>query len=162
LNPMPLSAIPAASGARHVVFYDGVCNMCNSSVKLLLRLDRRGILCFAPLQGSTADALRDRGLLEPVSADAIEGNEDGFLSVLFVANEGSSAVRVYRKSQAVLQILRHIGGPWKAVSLLRVVPAVLLDPFYTFVASNRYRWFGKRPASACALPNPAEAARFLP
>ena len=42
----------------HVLFYDGVCAMCNGIVKTMIRLDREGIFHYAPLQGETAARAR--------------------------------------------------------------------------------------------------------
>ena len=156
---MPLSAIPAAPGARHIVFFDGVCNMCNRSVRLLLRLDRRRVLSFATLQSETADRLRNQRLLDPISTADDPLSEKTFRSVVLVANEGSSDPRVYRNSAAVLQILRHIGGPCKVVSWLRILPSALLDPCYAIIASHRYRWFGKK--DVCWVPTADLGDRFL-
>ena len=40
-----------------VVFFDGVCNLCNGFVDYLVRLDRKGALRFASLQGKAAHEL---------------------------------------------------------------------------------------------------------
>src|SRR5262249_57642651 len=44
----------------HLVLYDGECGVCSRIVRWLLDADRRGELRFAPLQGATAAALRQR------------------------------------------------------------------------------------------------------
>ena len=67
---------------------------------------------------------------------------------------------VHLRSRAVLNALVVIGWPWSAAGLFKVVPRVLSDAAYRFVASNRYRWFGKR--EACRLPTAEERDSFLP
>lgn len=109
-----------------------------------MRRDRRGRLLFAPLQGQTA--LEELG---PQDSDAkawslVLWDEDG----------------LHDQSEAVFRALRHVGGPWSSLSLLRVVPRSLRDLVYRFIAERRYRWFGQR--DTCRLPSPAEQARFLP
>ncbi len=127
-----------------IVFYDGVCGLCNGFVRFLLAADRRGRLRFAPLQGTTAAALRARRPFPP-STD----------SIVFSAGE-----EVSFKSAAVLGILSSLGGPWRLAALFRGVPRVFRDALYDFVAARRYRWFGRY--DACPLPDPAVRGRFLP
>ena len=67
---------------------------------------------------------------------------------------------LHRKSDAVLRILVGLGGPWRLLGLLRLVPRPLRDIAYDFIARNRYRWFGKR--DTCRMPTPEERERFLP
>jgi predicted DCC family thiol-disulfide oxidoreductase YuxK len=125
-----------------IVFFDGVCNLCNALVDFLVRHDRRRVLRFASLQGNTA-----RELLGP-------GAGENLSSVVFYQNGSIST-----ESLAVIRILSRLGGPWGLLSLLRVIPSFLRDPIYGFVARNRYRWFGKR--ETCRLPSPDERALFL-
>ena len=49
------------------IFFDGVCAMCNTFVNLALRIDRKQLFLFAPLQGTTA-----KELLPPLSDDPRE------------------------------------------------------------------------------------------
>jgi predicted DCC family thiol-disulfide oxidoreductase YuxK len=126
-----------------IVFYDGVCGMCDSFVSFVLAKDRRGLLRVAPLQGETAR----RMLGEP------EPDPAGW-SLVLVA-EG----RTYTKSDAVLETAGWMGLPWSVMRAARLVPRPLRDFVYRFVARRRYRIFGKR--EACRIPAASEAARFL-
>ena len=67
--------------------------------------------------------------------------------------------RMYDRSSAVLRAVALLGGPWRMVSALRVIPAPLRDLVYRFVAARRYRWFGRR--DTCRVPSPVERDRFL-
>jgi predicted DCC family thiol-disulfide oxidoreductase YuxK len=137
---------PGAEGAAGpIVFFDGVCNLCNGAVNALLDRDRRGRLRFAPLQGETFAALRSRRP-ELEQLDSIVVEDRGGLHV---------------KSAAVVHVLRALGGPWPALAwLVRLVPRPLRDRAYDLVAARRYRWFGRR--DACRVPTPELKARFLP
>jgi hypothetical protein len=53
----------------HMLFYDGVCAMCNGIVKCMLRIDEDHLFHFAPLQGETAELARK---LHPEFPTAIE------------------------------------------------------------------------------------------
>jgi predicted DCC family thiol-disulfide oxidoreductase YuxK len=136
-----------------LVLYDGTCGLCDRSVQLLLRLDRRGVLSYAPLQGTTAAALAAAGRLPA-------GSNTGKLdSLVFVRDAGSARETVLLRSDAVLAALAAAGRHrWLAV-LLRAVPRRLRNGAYDFVARHRYAWFGR--ADACRLPSPAVRARFL-
>jgi predicted DCC family thiol-disulfide oxidoreductase YuxK len=145
--------MPAAgsltSPSPNLVLYDGVCGLCNRLVRFLLRVDRRAVLCFAPLQGPTAARLAER-----------HGFGLDVKTMVYVRQFGLKHERAYLRSDAVLRVLGDLGGLWWLLSLLRVVPRFLRDPVYDWVATNRYRWFGKY--DSCPLPSPEQRARFLP
>ena len=106
--------------------------------------DKRGHLRFAPLQGTTYAALE----IEPKPRE---------LDTLVLLDGGALHVR----GDAVLRILRHLGGAWSLLGAIgRVVPSFLRDALYRFIARRRHAWFGKAPR--CRLPSAGESARFLP
>jgi predicted DCC family thiol-disulfide oxidoreductase YuxK len=110
----------------------------------VLKHDRRGIVQFAPLQGSTFAASPAKSLT--VQAD----------SVLLVDASG-----VHTHSNAVVQLCSHIGGLYGAIAALgRLIPRPIRDAMYRFVARNRIAWFGT--ADACQLPSASHRERFLP
>ncbi len=134
-----------------ILFFDGVCNLCNAAVRVVLRLDRRGRLKLAPLQGEAArahlaDELRDVG-------------EGGSLVLWRPAGRDYAQAQTFVRSEAVLETARQLGWPWKAALALKILPRGWRDGLYRWVARNRYRWFGR--SQACRLPTPAERARFL-
>jgi predicted DCC family thiol-disulfide oxidoreductase YuxK len=128
-------------GGHPILFFDGVCNLCNASVDFLMRHDRSRRLRFAPLQGETA-ARRVPAALEVSSVALWAGG------------------RLFRESGAALRALALMGGPWRLVLALLVIPPFLRDGAYEWIARNRYRWFGER--KACRMPTAAERDRFLP
>jgi predicted DCC family thiol-disulfide oxidoreductase YuxK len=126
-----------------IVFFDGLCGMCNRWVDVMLRLDRRGRLRFAPLQGATAQALLPAETLRAAA------------SLALLDGRG-----IALRSEAAIRALTHLGGPWRLAGGLRLVPRRARDAAYDFIAARRYRWFGRR--AACRVPTPAEQPRFLP
>lgn len=135
-----------ADGApsRAVIFFDGVCGLCNRSVDFVMRQDRRGVFHVTPLQGETAGQL-----LEPADRER--------LGSLVVWIDGQA----YRRSAGVVRILWRLGPVWKLLGgLLWLIPLPLRDLGYRVIASNRYRLFGKK--ETCRLPTEPERARFLP
>ncbi len=139
-----METAPPEAPRRPIVFFDGVCGMCNRFVDLLLKVDRRGIFLFAPLQGETA-----RSLLPPLPADPAAW------SMLYLDERG-----LHDQSDASLEVYRRLGGLWSVLALARFVPRFLRTPVYRWIARNRYNWFGRR--DACRVPTPAERERFLP
>jgi predicted DCC family thiol-disulfide oxidoreductase YuxK len=135
--------------SHNLVLYDGVCGLCNRAVKLLLAIDRRHVLCFAPLQGPTATRIAERHAFPP-----------DLKTIVYVRNFGLKRERVHLRSDAILRIMGDVGGLWSFLLVFRVVPAFLRDPVYDWVARNRYRWFGKY--DSCPLPSAEQRARFLP
>jgi predicted DCC family thiol-disulfide oxidoreductase YuxK len=129
---------------KAVLIFDGVCNFCNSSVRFVMDRDRRGRFLFASNQSDAGSALLRRFGVDPESVQ----------SVYLVGGD-----RIWSKSSASLQIARRMPFPWNLAVAFVVVPRFLRDWVYDWIASNRYRWFGK--ADQCRLPTEAERGRFL-
>ncbi|MDH3405000.1 MAG: DCC1-like thiol-disulfide oxidoreductase family protein [Acidobacteriota bacterium] len=145
---MSFLAPKPSPGGRHVVLYDGECGLCDGAVQFLLKKDRARVLHYAPLQGSTAAVLRRR-LRVPDEID----------SLLFVRDAGTARETLLVRSSGVLAILDVLGGPWRVLSWLRVVPRLLRDAVYAFIAKRRTVWFGR--LDACRVPELAARERFL-
>ena len=133
-----------------LVFYDGLCGLCNRLVRFLLLRDRRGVLRFAPLQGEHAQRELVPHGFDPRDLD----------TVIVIARWQSDQQRILTRSRAVLYAMRRLGGTWSALaSIGMLVPAALSDPIYAFVARRRYQVFGR--FDACPLPRPEWRNRFL-
>lgn len=137
-----------------ILFFDGVCGLCNRFVDFMLKADSRSRFRYAPLQGETARRLLgvddQAGGHKP--GDPQAGDPRSFV---FLEKDAS-----YEQSNAVLLALSRLGGPWRLIAVLYVFPRPVRDFVYRIVARNRYRWFGRR--DACRLPAPEERDRFLP
>jgi predicted DCC family thiol-disulfide oxidoreductase YuxK len=126
-----------------VIYFDGVCNLCNFFVDFVIRRDRNKIFLFAPLQGKTAQ--KNLGHLAKNLSTVVVKNPAGALLT---------------ESQAVLYVLSRLSFPWSVLSTLgRIFPRLLCDWIYRKVAAHRYFLFGQR--QICRLPNPEELAQFL-
>ncbi len=155
MRPEPSAAIPESSGA--IVFFDGVCGLCNSFVDFVLARDGGAQLRFSALQGETfSTTVGARGSMAG-GPHGIENNRpaERLTSIVFWDGE-----QLHIKSEAVLRVVEALGGGWRLARLLRLVPHALRDSIYDFVANNRYRWFGKR--KTCRLPSDRDKERFLP
>ncbi|MBI1267268.1 MAG: DUF393 domain-containing protein [Cryomorphaceae bacterium] len=128
---------------NNIIFFDGVCNLCNNTVDFIIRRMGNRSFLFAPLQGESAKKLNI------VSSEVEPG------SIVYVADG-----RQFKQSTAVLKILVRLGGAWRLMAVFFIIPPFLRNLIYRFVAKNRYRWFGKK--ESCRMPTPDERAFFLP
>jgi predicted DCC family thiol-disulfide oxidoreductase YuxK len=121
-----------------VVLIDGTCALCNGTAAWLARRNTEGGMIFAPNQGEVA---RIAG--EP------PGGDPGTLVVW----DGS---RRLVRSNAVLALLRELGGGWwLLVGLAWFCPVSLRDFIYDQVARRRHRFAG--PAT-CKRLSPFDLA----
>ncbi|UXR63352.1 thiol-disulfide oxidoreductase DCC family protein [Bdellovibrio bacteriovorus] len=128
---------------RNVVFFDGVCHLCNGFVDAVISRDQKHAFLFAPLQGTTA-------------ADLLPPEDRSKLDTVIYFEAG----KLHYRSAAILKILTQLGGAYKLFALAWVIPGPLRDFFYKIIAKNRYAWFGER--EFCRLPTPSERSYLLP
>lgn len=127
-----------------IIFFDGVCGLCNGWVDFVIRRDKRSLFKFSPLQGKLARTQLapfhgPRGLLDSMVLFDVDG--------------------LHYRSDGVLRTLRGLSGFWKLFYLFHLVPRPLRDAVYDCIARNRYRWFGQR--ASCRLPTPQEREKFI-
>ncbi|MBY0477516.1 MAG: thiol-disulfide oxidoreductase DCC family protein [Chitinophagaceae bacterium] len=127
-----------------IVLFDGVCNLCNSSVQFIIKRDRKHLFRFGSLQGAYGQQVLKQFGLHPSDFNSFILLEDG---------------KLYSKSSGALRMLKHLGGGWKLFYVFILVPAFIRDAVYNFIATNRYKWFGK--TESCMLPTAEQRARFL-
>jgi predicted DCC family thiol-disulfide oxidoreductase YuxK len=128
-----------------IVFYDGVCGLCNRMVQFLLKRDINDRLRFASLQSEFAAKVLSRHGIDPTDLDTLHVFDND---------------RVLNRSDAILRAGRELGGFWAVLATMgKVVPRPLRDLVYRFVATNRYRVFGKY--DTCMLPSPQHRKKFL-
>ena len=140
---LPSTAFPT------LILYDGVCALCNGTVRFLLRRDRHDQFRFAPLQSPTGQNILRSHNLDPTDLNTI----------CVIAGYGSPEATLFIKSDAVLYAVAQLGGFWRIAELARLVPRRPRDVAYDLVARTRYRVFGKY--DTCPLPSPHHRAKFL-
>jgi predicted DCC family thiol-disulfide oxidoreductase YuxK len=127
---------------QNVIFFDGVCGLCNGFVDFIISIDKKAQFKFSPLQSEYAQQTLPRELT--MNLDSVVFLQDG---------------KTYRKSLAVIKVLETLGGFWKIAKIGKALPESILNRAYDMVAQNRYKIFGKK--ESCRLPTPAERARFI-
>ena len=131
-----------------VIFYDGVCGLCDRTVRFVLRHDHAGRFRFATLQSDYAAAALARHGRDATDLD----------SVCLLLDPDGPGERLLAKSDAVLAILDGLGGVWRLAAAARWLPQSWRDAAYDALANRRYRWFGR--FDQCPIPSPELRARL--
>ncbi len=126
-----------------VIFFDGVCNLCNSSVNFIIKRDRKKYFRFSSLQGNYASKVLPSEFI----------NRKALPSLVLLDN------KLNIKSSAALSIAWRLNGLWPLLYVFIIIPPFIRHFIYDIVAKNRYRWFGKK--DQCMIPSPEVKDRFL-
>ncbi len=129
---------------KSILFFDGVCNLCNGFVQWMIKRDPDGKFHFASLQSEFAQSF-------------LKAHEQDLTSLktVMLFHQG----QLYIESDVSLEVAYHLGFPWKILYPIKLIPRIIRDNIYRWIASNRYRWFGKQ--EACMIPTAALQNRFL-
>jgi predicted DCC family thiol-disulfide oxidoreductase YuxK len=123
------SSLPADGPGGPVILFDAECLLCSANAQFVLKHDKVGRFRLASMQSDVGAAIYKRHGMDPKDP----------ISILVIEGD-----RMRRDSDAVLSIYEGLGLPWRLFGILRIVPTLLRDPLYRWVARNRYRLFGKR------------------
>lgn len=127
-----------------IVLFDGVCNFCDGAVNFLIRQDKKGIFRFAPLQSEAGQQLLKKYNLPTTHFDTF-----------ILIDKG----KVYNRSSAALKIYSHLSWYWQWTQIFWIIPPFIRNAVYSFIARNRYKWFGKK--EQCMVPTLEVRERFL-
>lgn len=127
-----------------IILFDGVCNLCNSSVQFIIRRDPTSKYSFAALQSAFGISQMQKYNLAPGMLNSVVLIEDG---------------QLYQRSTAALKIARNLSGLWPAMYVFIMVPPFIRNAVYDLIARNRYRLFGRR--EECMIPTPELRSRFI-
>ena len=130
---------------KKIILFDGICNLCNSSVLKVIRYDTKSNFVFCALQSEIGQEIISDLKIDLSKMDSI---------LLYESSNNYTY-----KSTAVLKILNSFGGWWNLTQICWLVPPFLRNLIYDFIAKNRYKWFGKK--DRCMRPTPALEKHFL-
>lgn len=130
---------------KKIILFDGVCNLCDSSIQFIIKHDKNDIFRFVALQS-------DLGLeiIKHIGVDVSKTDS-------IILYEPRNAY--YYKAEAALKIAKELGGIYSAISWFSILPKGLTNSVYDYIAKNRYKWYGKK--DACMIPTPELKAKFL-
>ncbi len=127
---------------KPIIFFDGVCVLCNRTIDYLISKDRKKLFKFAPLQGKTAQI--------------VLGKKAKILKSIVLYQDG----RVFEKSDAVIEILPRLGiFEYQVAEAMKKIPKKIRNIIYDVILKTRYQIFGKK--NQCRLPASEEEDRFL-
>lgn len=130
---------------KKLILFDGVCNLCNSSVQYVIKHDKKNRFMFTALQSETGKKIINHFNIDTQKVDSI---------LLYSPGKG-----IVSKSTAALKVASELGFPTNILSIFLIVPPVISNWFYDFIAKNRYKWYGKK--DACMIPTPELKSKFL-
>ena len=112
---------------KPIILFDGCCNLCNGAVRFVLKHSVEGTFDIIPSQSEEGEQL--------LNAVGIEQDQ---LETLILIKQN----KVHEKSDATLEICRHLRGLWKFFVIFKIIPKSLRDKPYDLIAKKRYKWFG--------------------
>lgn len=129
---------------KKIILFDGVCNLCNSSIQMIIKNDKKDLFRFAPLQSDVGRQIINERGIDTANLDSVILIDPG--------------VAYYHKSTAALEIAKDLKG-YGWLKYFKSVPEGIRDKIYEIIAKNRYKWFGKQ--ESCMIPTPELQALFL-
>ena len=130
---------------KKIILFDGVCNLCDSTVQLLIKKDKNDVFRFVQLQSKLGKEIINYIGVDTKSIDSIIFYEPGY--------------SYHIKADAAIEIAKNIGGIYSLLGIFSVFPSWLNNSIYDYVAKNRYKWYGKK--QSCMMPSPEVKAKFL-
>ncbi len=130
---------------KKLILFDGVCNLCNSSVQYVIKHDKKNLFMFTALQSDIGQEIINNYSIDTSKIDSI---------LLYTPERG-----INYKSTAALKIAQHLGFPQNLMTVFFIIPAFIRNWVYDYIAKNRYKWYGKK--DACMIPTPELKSKFL-
>jgi len=127
-----------------VILFDGECNLCNGVVRFIIKRDKKNVFKFASLQSAYGASVVSAHHLQSAPLETI------------VLVDGET---IYTQSDAVITILKSLGGVWKLASVFKIIPKPVRNGVYRFIAKYRYKVFGKR--ETCMVPTEEMKSKFI-
>lgn len=130
---------------KKLILFDGVCNLCNSSVQYVIKHDKKNMFMFTALQSEAGQQIIKEYKIDTNKTDSI---------LLYTPEQG-----VVSKSTAALKIAYHLGFPQNLMTVFFIIPPFIRNWVYDYIAKNRYKWYGKK--ESCWIPTPELKSKFL-
>jgi predicted DCC family thiol-disulfide oxidoreductase YuxK len=130
---------------KKIILFDGVCNFCDATVQFLIKRDVKDVFRFVAIQSDLGQKIIQHIGIDTSKTDSI------------ILYEPGNAY--YYKAEAALKIGKELGGVYSLLSVFTMLPKIISNSVYDFIARNRYKWYGKK--DACMIPSAAMKAKFL-
>jgi predicted DCC family thiol-disulfide oxidoreductase YuxK len=130
---------------KKIILFDGVCNLCNSSVQFIIKHDKNDVFRFVALQSELGKKIIKHIGIQDNNIDSI---------VLY-----EPEIAYYYKSTAAIEIAKNLKGLFSFALIFKIIPEGIRDLLYEYIAKNRYKWYGKK--ESCMIPTDNLKAKFL-
>jgi predicted DCC family thiol-disulfide oxidoreductase YuxK len=121
--------------SKIIIFYDGICVLCDNTLDYINKKDKNNNLFFSPLQSAFAKKNIDHKYIELMDTVVVKKNN-----------------KVFEKSKAAFIILETLNHPLRYLNYF--LPTILTDMIYQLIAHKRYNWFGKKEECIFPINNP--------
>lgn len=129
---------------KKIILFDGICNLCDSSVQFIINHDDQDIFRFVALQSDLGGKIIQHLGIHSSKVDSI---------ILYIPNK-----TYYTKISAVTRIASELNSWHRCLSIFRFT-GKLGNFIYDFIAKNRYKWFGKN--ETCLISTSQIDSKFL-
>jgi len=130
---------------KQLILFDGICNLCNSSVQYVIKHDSKDKFMFTALQSEVGQQIIKEYNIDTAKTDSF---------LLYTPEVGISS-----KSMAALKIAFQLGFPNNLLCVFFIIPPFVRNYVYDYIAKNRYKWYGKK--ESCMIPTPELKSKFL-
>ena len=130
---------------KKIILFDGVCNLCDSTVQFIIKHDKKDIFRFVALQSDLGEEIVNHIGIDRTKTDSIILYEPG--------------LAYYYKAEAAIKIAAQLGGLFPLMNIFLILPKSVSNSVYDYIARNRYKWYGKK--EECMIPTPEMKAKFL-
>lgn len=130
---------------KQIILFDGICNLCESSVQFIIKRDKNDVFRFVAIQSELGQKIINHIGIDISKTDSI---------ILYIPGKA-----YYYKAEAALQIAKKIKGFYALLGYFSFIPNAIKNTVYDYIAKNRYKWYGKK--ESCMIPTPELKAKFL-
>ncbi len=130
---------------KKIILFDGVCNLCNTWIQFVIKHDKKDVFRFAALQSEFG-----KNIIKEINIDTSKID-----SIILYESKNV----YYYKSDAVIKIAQNLGFGYNLLVVFKIIPKIIRNYIYDFIAKNRYKWFGRK--ESCMIPSPELKAKFL-
>ena len=130
---------------KKIILFDGVCNLCDTAVQMIIKHDKKDVFRFVALQSDLGQEIIKHIGIDTINIDSIILYQPG--------------IAYYYKSEAALEIAKNLSGVFYLATVFSIFPTAFNNYIYDYIAKNRYKWYGKR--ETCLIPTKELQAKFL-
>lgn len=130
---------------KKIILFDGVCNLCESSVQFIIKHDKNDVFRFVSIQSDLGQKITNHLGIDVSKVDSV---------ILYIPNS-----TYFTKANAALKIAKNLSGIISIIGYFNFLPDFIKNSLYDYIAKNRYKWFGKK--ESCMLPSSELKAKFL-